>query len=130
MAVGDFCYRSHKGHIEPSLAHLKDRIACPTIEQLQLHTRPLFPITVQQFPQKAGSDRCWHTDADASNGSITDHTGGLHRIDRLAERPPDLFDKYLYVGATRAATYLGLTSEESLPLTLSPLEELFGPNWL
>ncbi|MAU22279.1 MAG: hypothetical protein CMH13_17435 [Martelella sp.] len=51
-------------------------------------------------------------------------------IDRLAERHPDLFDKYLYVGATRAATYLGLTCEESLPPILSPLEELFGPNWL
>jgi DNA helicase IV len=30
-------------------------------------------------------------------------------IDKLAARKPDLFDKYLYVGATRAATYLGLT---------------------
>lgn len=50
-------------------------------------------------------------------------------VDRLAESQPDLFDKYLYVGATRAATYLGLTCEGSLPPLLRPLEELFGPHW-
>ena len=37
-------------------------------------------------------------------------------IDHLAERHPDLFEKYLYVGATRAAMYLGLTTAgPSLP---------------
>lgn len=50
-------------------------------------------------------------------------------IDRLAEKHPDLFDKYLYVGATRAATYLGLTCEENLPPRLIPLEELFERRW-
>jgi hypothetical protein len=30
-------------------------------------------------------------------------------LDSLADGEPDLFDKYLYVGATRAATYLGMT---------------------
>lgn len=30
-------------------------------------------------------------------------------IDRLEQRSPDLFARYLYVGATRAATYLGIT---------------------
>lgn len=51
-------------------------------------------------------------------------------IDRLAERHPDLFDKYLYVGATRAATYLGLTCVGSLPPRLISLEESFGQTWL
>lgn len=46
-------------------------------------------------------------------------------IDRLAENQPDLFDKYLYVGATRAATYLGLTCEGDLPPSLTALEKLF-----
>lgn len=50
-------------------------------------------------------------------------------IDRLAEIHPDLFDKYLYVGATRAATYLGLTCERSLPINMAGLEELFGQSW-
>jgi hypothetical protein len=39
-------------------------------------------------------------------------------IDQLAERLPDLFDRYLYVGITRAATYLGVTSEGLLPTRL------------
>ena len=50
-------------------------------------------------------------------------------IDRLAENYPELFGNYLYVGATRAATYLGLTCERELPLNMAGLEEAFGERW-
>jgi len=47
-------------------------------------------------------------------------------VDDLAEQHPDLFDKYLYVGTTRAATYLGLTCHgAALPEKLDPVEPLF-----
>ena len=49
--------------------------------------------------------------------------------DRLAELHPDLFDKYLYVGATRAATYLGMTCEQDLPTSIMGLQKLFGQRW-
>jgi DNA polymerase III delta prime subunit len=47
-------------------------------------------------------------------------------IDRLAQRLPDLFDRYLYVGITRAATYLGVTCEQSLPASLEFARPNFG----
>lgn len=50
-------------------------------------------------------------------------------VDRLADLHPDLYDKYLYVGATRAATYLGLTCDVELPSALSSLRASFVPNW-
>ena len=50
-------------------------------------------------------------------------------IDRLAERHPDLFDKYLYVGTTRAATYLGLTCQEGLPPVIETLRSRFVHDW-
>ena len=50
-------------------------------------------------------------------------------IDRLAASQPDLFDRYLYVGATRAATYLGVTSEGELPSKLSSLAGQFCGDW-
>ena len=50
-------------------------------------------------------------------------------IDKLAENQPDLFNKYLYVGATRAATYLGITCEQDLPSMMEGLQELFGRDW-
>ena len=50
-------------------------------------------------------------------------------VDQLAKHYPDLFDKYLYVGATRAATYLGLTCEKNLPPDMATLEPLFGTDW-
>lgn len=50
-------------------------------------------------------------------------------IDRLAASYPDLFDKYLYVGATRAATYLGMTCEGELPAGMADLEEQFVVDW-
>lgn len=51
-------------------------------------------------------------------------------IDELAATKPDLFDKYLYVGATRAATYLGWTSAaDQLPEQISSLTAHFGTDW-
>jgi hypothetical protein len=51
-------------------------------------------------------------------------------IDKLAQDEPDLFDKYIYVGATRAATYLGLTSSApALPPELIGISHLVGENW-
>ena len=51
-------------------------------------------------------------------------------IDELANHRPELFDKYLYVGATRAATYLGLTCQSGvLPEKIKPLLQEFASNW-
>ena len=50
-------------------------------------------------------------------------------IDTLAKRHPDLFAKFLYVGTTRAATYLGVTCAESLPQAMEPLRSHFAHAW-
>ena len=50
-------------------------------------------------------------------------------VDHLADLYPGLFDKFLYVGATRAATYFGLTSTNALPATMSTLRRMFGSTW-
>ncbi len=50
-------------------------------------------------------------------------------LDRLADLTPELFDKYLYVGTTRAATYLGITCESTLPLAITSLREHFTDHW-
>jgi DNA helicase IV len=50
-------------------------------------------------------------------------------IDRLAKLHPQLFDKYLYVGTTRAATYLGFTCDKVLPPAISSLRPLFVSDW-
>jgi len=50
-------------------------------------------------------------------------------IDRLATLHPELFDKYLYVGTTRAATYLGVTCETALPSSIETLRPMFVTHW-
>jgi DNA polymerase III delta prime subunit len=50
-------------------------------------------------------------------------------IDQLAALHPVLFDKYLYVGITRAATYLGVSCEGALPPAIEGLRSLFGQHW-
>lgn len=50
-------------------------------------------------------------------------------IDRLATLHPQLFDKYLYVGTTRAATYLGVTCDHELPAAIASLRPMFVPDW-
>jgi len=51
-------------------------------------------------------------------------------VDELASQAPDLFDRYIYVGATRAATFLGLTcSGDELPDRLAPVADLLRDDW-
>lgn len=50
-------------------------------------------------------------------------------IDQLAALHPALFDKYLYVGTTRAATYLGVTCDGALPPAIESLRAHFGGDW-
>lgn len=47
-------------------------------------------------------------------------------IDELAERLPELFDRFLYVGVTRAATYLGMTCSGELPKKLESTRARFS----
>ncbi|HHQ4672558.1 TPA: ATP-binding domain-containing protein, partial [Aeromonas veronii] len=50
-------------------------------------------------------------------------------IDQLATLHPSLFDKYLYVGTTRAATYLGVTCWGALPSAIDSLRAHFCQGW-
>ncbi len=50
-------------------------------------------------------------------------------VDRLAVLHSQLFDKYLYVGTTRAATYLGITCDDALPTAISMLRPMFVSDW-
>lgn len=50
-------------------------------------------------------------------------------LDTVAERYPDLFEKYLYVGSTRAANCLGVACAGTLPGQLEPLRPLFAAAW-
>lgn len=50
-------------------------------------------------------------------------------VDMLARNLPELFDRYLYVGSTRAATYLGVSCKEDLPKKLFPLRDSFSTKW-
>jgi GTPase SAR1 family protein len=50
-------------------------------------------------------------------------------VDVLAREMPDEFARYLYVGATRAATYLGVSCESRLPAEMSSLRDEFTLQW-
>lgn len=51
-------------------------------------------------------------------------------IDKLERSQPELFERYLYVGATRAASFLGLTcSTDNLPQSLQPVSDLLARDW-
>jgi superfamily I DNA/RNA helicase len=51
-------------------------------------------------------------------------------IDILANREPEMFERYIYVSATRAATFLGLTcAGDKLPEALEPVSDLLKQTW-
>lgn len=47
-------------------------------------------------------------------------------LDELEQRLPRLFDRFLFVGITRAATYLGIAATGALPRRLEPVRQHFG----
>lgn len=51
-------------------------------------------------------------------------------IDELACREPGLFERYIYVGAIRAATFRGLTcSGKARPGSMGPVSQLLHESW-
>ncbi len=51
-------------------------------------------------------------------------------VEILASQQPEMFERYIYVGATRAATFLGLASAEAaLPGSLSDGNLTYGSTW-
>jgi hypothetical protein len=50
-------------------------------------------------------------------------------LNAIIEAHPDLYTKFLYVGATRAATFLGATFSGAVPPEVLPLASHFGKDW-
>jgi len=50
-------------------------------------------------------------------------------VDGLAEANPGLFERFLYVGATRAATYLGMVCHGELPARLENIRPFVATHW-
>ena len=50
-------------------------------------------------------------------------------IDNLAGYSSSLFNKILFVGSTRAATYLGISCEKTLPKSVESLRPHFASSW-
>lgn len=126
--------------IERDMTHT----ALPTVAVLVPEEAAVRPMT--EALNRALSDRNLHAVACTDGKIIGDdeeirvfdvqHIKGLEfeavffvAVDRLAELHPDLFDKFLYVGATRAATYLGITAAGTLPPPLLGLTDSFVPKW-
>jgi len=83
---------------------------------------------------------CRNGQVKGSEGSVrvfnVEHIKGLEfeavfflEVDGLQTLHPDLFNKYLYVGATRAATYFGVTCSHVLPQKLQALRSTFRARW-
>lgn len=51
-------------------------------------------------------------------------------LDQTIRVQPELFAKFLYVGATRAATYLGITFSDDIPGVVAGLAHHFEDRWL
>ena len=51
-------------------------------------------------------------------------------VDKIIERMPKLYDKFLYVGISRAATFLGITcKQDECPQELNHIRGYFVDNW-
>lgn len=130
IAEIDHAMKSHPGL--PSTAvlvrseDLVEPVAAALDRALEIYSLRAVPCVKGQIIGQAGDVRVFDVQ----------HIKGLEfeavfflGIDQLAEALPQLFDRYLYVGATRAATYLGVTCETRLPTALDPIRGQFCAGW-
>lgn len=117
----------------------------PTIAVLVDNENRLGPLAealnLELAPLNIRADPCFKGKSKGIDGHVrifdVQHIKGLEfeavffvNVDELAEVKPDLFDRYVYVGATRAATFLGLTSGGSaLPQVLEELRPALNDKW-
>ena len=50
-------------------------------------------------------------------------------VDQLRHDVPELFQRYLYVGSTRAATFLGFAANNKMPPEIMDLRDSFVSTW-
>ena len=50
-------------------------------------------------------------------------------VDQLERDHPSNFERYLYVGATRAATFLAFTASDRLPTQFAEIRDVMRSNW-
>lgn len=50
-------------------------------------------------------------------------------VDQLKKDVPNLFHRYLYVGATRAATFLGFAANDTMPSEITDMRDMFVSAW-
>jgi hypothetical protein len=147
------CFKSNKD--APAPQWLVDRI-CEIFTLGNNHlptTAILVPTPADVEPLKALLHPLLHTNGielDASQGGQNlgdsarvrifpvEHIKGLEfeavfyvGLDRMAEIHKDLIDKYVYVGLSRARSFLGVTYERLFPVRLKPIEHHFqvGGSW-
>ena len=79
--------------------------------------------------QILGSDRHVRVFAVEHIKGLEFEAAFFHSLHDLAKNEPDLFDKFLYVGATRAATFLGLTCADRFPHLLQAATKGLAGDW-
>ena len=50
-------------------------------------------------------------------------------VDTLEKEDPEMFERYVYVGSTRAATYLAFIAEETIPSVFRALDQTYTKDW-
>jgi hypothetical protein len=142
----------HLGTVEQTAAWLADRIleveaivtAIPSIAVLVNDETEVEPLAaalgakledrnIKAAPCKDG--KVVGNDRDVRVFHVT-HIKGMEfeavffvNLDQTIRAQQELFTKYLYVGATRAATYLGITFSREIPEEVSALANHFQDGW-
>lgn len=116
----------------PSIAVFVPRedLVVPVADELR---RALQDTNIEVMPcldgQVLGLDRHVRVFAVEHIKGLEFEAAFFHSLNELAADEPDLFDKYLYVGATRAATFLGLAYDGRLPGLLEQVTQGMADRW-
>jgi hypothetical protein len=109
----------------PSIAILVPSTSMVKSLEIELRKRiQNIPITGYEEPGNLGRDQEIRIFPIQYVKGLEFESAIFSGVDILKQNEPDLFAKYLYVGATRAATFLAITAKERLPKEIVKLKHV------
>ena len=114
----------------PSIAILmpnKDKMSL--LEENLKRLLPNYEISVHKDADSVGSDTQIRIFPIQNVKGFEFEAAFFFGVDTLEKEDPEMFERYVYVGSTRAATYLAFIAEETIPSVFRALDQTYATDW-
>ena len=105
----------------------KDKMSL--VEENLKRLLPNYEISVHKDADSVGSDTQIRIFPIQNVKGFEFEAAFFFGVDTLEKEDPEMFERYVYVGSTRAATYLAFIAEETIPSVFRALDQTYAKDW-